>query len=150
MFAQPRKDELDGLLRNGTFKPIKRSQVPTISRIFNARFFDEIKRAGEGIRKKSRFVYQSYSYEEATTIPTKAPTVQRLSQRTALSIAASKDDLDAILRDIIRAYIQAISKLTRRVFIHAPKEMRLSDEYVLEFIKPLYGIPESGLHWYLT
>lgn len=150
MFAQTRRDELNGLVQNGTFRPIKRSDVPNGSRIFNARFVDEIKRAGEGLRKKSRLVSQSYSDEEATTIPTKAPTVQRLSQRTALSIAASDDSLEATLRDIIQAYIQALSNLMRRVFIHAPKEMELGDDYVLEVIKPLYGIPESGLHWYLT
>lgn len=141
IFAQPRKDELNGLLRNGTFKPIERSQVPSGSRVFNARFVDNMKRAGEGLRKKSRFVSQSYSDEEATTIPTKETTGQRLSQRTTLSIASSDDALDAILRDIIQAYIQAVSTLTRRVFILAPKEMGIPDGYVLEVIKPLYGIP---------
>lgn len=86
----------------------------------------------------------------ANAIPTKAPTVQRASQRTALSAAAAKDDLDAILRDIVQAYIQALNNLMRRVFIKAPNEMDLPERYVLEVIKPLYGIPESGLHWYLT
>lgn len=28
--------------------------------------------------------------------------------------------------------------------------MGFPDGYVLKLIKPLYGIPESGLHWYLT
>lgn len=28
--------------------------------------------------------------------------------------------------------------------------MGLLDGYVLNFVKPFYGIPESGLHWYLT
>lgn len=28
--------------------------------------------------------------------------------------------------------------------------MDLPKDYVLEIVKPLYGIPESGLHWYLT
>lgn len=29
-------------------------------------------------------------------------------------------------------------------------EIGLPDLIVLQVIKPLYGIPESGLHWYLT
>lgn len=28
--------------------------------------------------------------------------------------------------------------------------MALPEGYVLKVVKPLYGIPESGLHWYLT
>lgn len=28
--------------------------------------------------------------------------------------------------------------------------MRLSPDTVLKVVRPLYGIPESGLHWYLT
>lgn len=28
--------------------------------------------------------------------------------------------------------------------------MELPDDVVLQVIRPLYGIPESGLHWYLT
>lgn len=71
--------------------------------------------------------------------------MQRVSQRTTLSIAVSDDKLDAVLRDIVQAYIQAMSKLTRRVFIKEQKELELPDGYVSEIIKPLYGIPESGL-----
>lgn len=138
------------MLNNGTLRPTKVSDVPAGNRIFGARFVDEIKRAEVGLRNKSRFISQSYSDENATSIPTKAPTIQRLSQRTALSIATSDDNLDAILRVIVQAYIQAMSKLMRRVFIRAPKEIKLGEDYVLEVIKPLYGNPESGLHWYLT
>lgn len=31
-----------------------------------------------------------------------------------------------------------------------PKEMGLSKDELLLVIGPLYGIPESGLHWFLT
>ena len=53
-------------------------------------------------------------------------------------------------RDVTQAYIQSKSKLERKVYIKPPKEMMLSDDQVLRVIKPLYGIPESGLHWSLT
>lgn len=106
MFTQPRRDELNGLLKIGTFLPRKLTEVPDGARFFGARFVDEIKRAGQGLRKKSRFVSQNYCDEEATTMATKAPTVQRYSQRVACSIGASySQDLKAIIRDIIQAYI---------------------------------------------
>lgn len=83
---------------------------------------------------------------DATSIPTKAPTIQRLYQRTTLSVAASDDNLDAIRRDIVQSYIQTMINLKRSVFIRPPKEMELPEGFVLEVIKPLYGIPESGLY----
>lgn len=150
MFQEPRRAELEGLMNNGTFKVIDEFDVPEGARIFGARFVDEIKRAGVGLRKKSRLVLQNYADEEAATTATKAPTVQRLSQRAALSVAASEPDLDPFLRDIIQAYIQSLSRLHRRVFMRAPKELGLPEGTILEVVKPLYGIPESGLHWYLT
>lgn len=58
--------------------------------------------------------------------------------------------LEPFLRDILQAYIQSITKLLRRIYIRAPKELGLPDDKVLEVIKPLYGIPESGLHLFLT
>ena len=53
-------------------------------------------------------------------------------------------------RDITQAYIQSRSQLEREVYIRAPTELGLEPCYVLHVVKPLYGIPESGLHWYLT
>lgn len=85
----PLREELEGLLRNGTFKPINTSDVPKGAKIFGSRFVDEIKKAAHGLRKKSRLVSQNYADEVATMIATKAPTIQRFSQRAALSVAAS-------------------------------------------------------------
>lgn len=150
MFAAPRLAKLEGLVKNRTLKPIKLSKVPKKARIFNTRFVDEIKRAEKGLKKKSRFVSQSWRDEDATEIATKAPTVQRYSQRTTLSIAACYPDFDPFLRDIIQDYIQSLTRLERRFFIRAPKELGLPDDMVLEGVRPLYRIPQSGLHWYLT
>lgn len=36
------------------------------------------------------------------------------------------------------------------MYIQAPKELNLPTDTVLRVVKPLYGVPESGLHWHLT
>ena len=149
-FAKSRKDELVGLLEGGTFKPVKESTVPPSSRIFGSRFVDELKKVGNGLRKKSRLVAQNYADDDATSISTKAPTIQRFSQRVALSVAASIPSLKGYVRDVTQAYIQSHTHLERDVFIKAPSELDLPPGHVLRVVKPLYGIPESGLHWYLT
>ena len=36
------------------------------------------------------------------------------------------------------------------MYLKPPKEMGLPDDFVLLAIKPIYGVPESGLHWFVT
>lgn len=149
-FIKSRKQELKGLLMNGTFLPMDRAEIPHNTRVFGSRFVDELKRAERGLRRKSRLVAQNYSDEGATQIPTKAPTIQRATQRLVMSLAASIEDMTPFIRDVTQAYVQSRSKLERDVYIKAPTELDLPPDTVLKVVKPLYGIPESGLHWYLT
>lgn len=149
-FATSRTAELNGLLGDGTFKPIHISKLKGNPRIFGCRFVDELKKVGSELKKKSRLVAQNYSDHDATEIGTKAPTIQRFSQRVALSIAASSPLMLPYTRDITQAYIQSHTDLEREVYIKAPPELNLPPDFVLQVVKPLYGIPESGLHWYLT
>jgi len=92
----------------------------------------------------------NYNDLGALKISTKSPTVMRISQRLIVSLAPCKPKLKAYLRDMIQAYTQARTKLERQIFLEAPTEMRLQPDEVLLVEKPLYGIPESGLHWFLT
>lgn len=62
-FAQSRKDEFEGLLRDGKIKPIPESEIEGNPRIFGLRFVDELKKYGVGLRKKSSLVAQNYSDE---------------------------------------------------------------------------------------
>lgn len=64
------------------------------------RFIDESKRAGEGLRWKSGLVAQNYSDFAASSIATRAPTVQRASQRVLLNFLASIYGLKTFSRDI--------------------------------------------------
>lgn len=95
-------------------------------------------------------VAQNYSDEEPTSIPTKAPTVQRFSKRTVISIITSLPYLRTNTHEITQEYIQSHTELERSVYIRAPSQHGLPPGYILKVVKPLYGIPESGLHWYLT
>lgn len=60
------------------------------------------------------------------------------------------NDMKSYTRDITQAYVQSRSTLKRDVEILAPAEIHLPSGQVLKVVKPLYGISESGLHWYLT
>lgn len=58
--------------------------------------------------------------------------------------------METFTRDIAQAYIQSPSCLGRDVFMAAPVDMDVPPSTILKVVCPLYGIHESGLHWYLT
>lgn len=60
------------------------------------------------------------------------------------------DETSPHIRDIAQEYIQSATPLERVVYIRPSKEMNLPPDMILKFVKPLCGIPESGLHRYLT
>ena len=150
-FIESRKSEIDGLLMLETFNIVKRVNVPKGSRIYGSRWVDILKADVDGtVTEKSRLVAQNYRDRGATTIATKSPTIKRMGQRIALSLAPMMPTHRSYTRDISQAYLQSQSKLGRRVYPNPPPEMGLADDEVLFVLKPLYRIPESGLHWFIT
>ena len=150
-FQASRQKELNGLLEKGVFEIIKTEDIPAGARIFGSRFVDQIKNEGtEKAFEKSRLVVQAFNDSEKHGILTQAPTIQRASQRLIIALALAIPQLSLYLRDITQAYTQSRSELARDIFILAPAEMGLSSRTILRVILPLYGIAESGTHWFQT
>lgn len=123
--------------------------TPEGRRVFGSRFIEELKRAGEGLCKEARLVAQNYQDVEASKIATKAPTGQRSSQCILFRLAAYYKNMSLCKRDVSQFYVQSDIPLERPVDIEAPPEMNLGPDIFLRVVRPLYGIPESTLHWYL-
>ena len=104
--------------------------------------------------EKSRLVIQGYNDEGKATILCQAPTIQRSSQRIMFAIAPSLCALGIHfwLRDITQAYVQAKTHLNRTILAYIPKELesKFPPQTIMHLVKPLYGIPEAGLHWWVT
>lgn len=64
------------------------------------------------------------------------------------------DDTKLYLRDITQAYVQSNPDLNRGFYIRPPhklvKMLGASLNCVLRVVKPLYGVPEAGNHWFAT
>lgn len=149
-FINSGKRDLSGMVNNGTFLLTPMAEVPNATGIFGRKFLDEPKRAREGLKRKSRLVSKGYNDQEATAIPTKAPNMERSSERMVMSLALSIPGTQIFGRHITQVYIQSRSAFERIVFIKAPTEMDLPPDTIPHVVKPLYGIPEAGLHWYLA
>src|SRR6266536_2037104 len=64
------------------------------------------------------------------------------------------DTTDLYLRDISQAYIQSTTLLNRDFYIRPPfklaQQLSLKEGSILRVVKPLYGVPEAGNHWFKT
>src|SRR5580692_7050629 len=155
-FAESRKKEINGLYEKGAFEFIDASKVPEGARIFGSRFVDEIKHPGtDKAYEKSHLVIQAYNDPGKDLILTQSPTVQRVSQRLILVLAVTfvdrnKKPLSLYLRDISQAYVQSQTPLARDFFAQPPPELGLPPNTILKLLRPLYGVPEAGNHWFQT
>jgi hypothetical protein len=147
--------ELDDLRGQEVMRFVKFDPDLHDGRIFNSRMVREVKgKATDSPYEKSRLVIQGHSDDGKATILCQAPTIQRSSQRIMFAIAPTLHLLGILLwlRDITQAYVQAQTTLNRRILAHIPKELegKFPPNTIMELIKPLYGIPEAGLHWWAT
>ena len=154
-FANSRSSEINGLLEKGVFRVVNLEDVPQGVRIFNSRFVDEIKHPGtDKAFEKSRLVVQAYNDQGKDLVLTQSPTIQRVSQRIILAITPAiqqvKPAMSLYLRDISQAYVQSNTHLSRDIFIRPPHELGLGKDSILQVVKPLYGVPEAGNHWFNT
>jgi hypothetical protein len=142
------------LLEKGVFQFVDESVVPHGTRIFNSRFVDEVKHKGtDQAFEKSRLVVQAYNDQGKELILTQSPTIQRVSQRLILALAPTLN-CSVYVRDISQAYVQSTTHLNRDFYVRPPPEidniLHLEKGTILKVIKPLYGIPEAGNHWFRT
>lgn len=150
-FEASRQKELRGLLELDVFEAVPAASIPEGTRIFGSRFVDEIKMPGTPkAYPKSRLVVQAFKDSGKEQVLTQSPTLQRVSQRILLSFSVSLKNHNLYLRDITQAYVQSRTHLIRDFYIKPPIELGLNKDTLLKVIKPLYGVPEAGNHWFNT
>jgi hypothetical protein len=137
-------------LKRQVFEIITISEVLKNVRIFNFRFVDEIKHSDiSQAYEKSRLMVQAYNDHEKTLVLTQALTIQRMSQRIILAIAASTSENHHLyLKNITQVYIQSKSLFNRMFFIRSSFDLDidLSDDAILRIIKSLYDVSEAEAH----
>jgi len=152
-FEASRRKEIEGLMEKGVFELVPYDRSMDGKRIFRSRFVDEVKGKGtDNPFEKSRLVVQAFADNGKKQILTQSPTIQRVSQRLLLSLAATLPEYSLYLRDVSQAYVQSTTPLARTIFAFPPRDLKgeLPPDTVLRIVKPLYGIPEAGTHWFNT
>ncbi|KYK57237.1 hypothetical protein DCS_04244 [Drechmeria coniospora] len=148
--------EIDSLIGRGIIIPIQFDPTVHKTRIFGLRLVREIKdKATDVPFEKSRLVVQGHSDHDKRFILTQSPTILRCSQRLILAIAPMLQQhygFHLALRDITQAYTQSATPLYREILARPPREIknRYPEGTIFRVMRPLYGIPEAGAHWFLT
>jgi hypothetical protein len=146
IFAESRRKEITDLLEKRVFELIIIDAVLKNARIFNSRFVDEIKHSDiADVYEKFRLMIQAYNDQNKTLMLIQSSTIQRMSQRIILVLAAFiKHNL--YLRDTTQTYVQSKIFLNRQLFIRPPFELDLSKNSILRVVKSLYDVSETGTH----
>ena len=92
-----------------------------------------------------RLGLQAFNDRGKEMVMTQSPTIQRISQRLILALAAITEH-KLYLRDISQAYVQSATPLTKEFYIRSPTELGLGTDHVLKMIKPLYGVFEADAY----
>ena len=149
-FRDARAAEIQGLVARGTFTIVNVEEAEG-HRIYGGRFHDEIKNAGTAEAfEKSRFVVQGF-HDRDHGLLTHVPTVHRASIRLLLAVAAQNGASYTVFgRDVSQAYLQSTTQIIRKIFVRPPPELGLPPGCILLVNRALYGIAESGMHWFET
>jgi hypothetical protein len=144
IFEASRASELEKHRQLGTFEVVPRVSAQG-ARIFHGTFVDVIKSSGLA---RSRLV--ACATNDNVDYLTASPTVQRYSTRVSFAVAACRRDFEVKFRDITMAFLQSETLISRNAYMEPPPEMNLPHSSILRIRKPLYGLPESPMHWYRT
>lgn len=157
-FFASTKKEIDSLLANDVFQFIPSNNLILGKRIYKCRIVKGIKGKETSTPfEKSRLVVQAYNDEGKSLVLTQSPTVQRASQRLIFCFAIClirQFGLILFLRDIQQAYTHSRTHLIRDIYCWPSPEIvqakNLPPGTLMHVVKPLYGIPEAGNHWFDT
>ena len=145
-FVKSRKKKINDLFEKNCFEIVSISDVFHEIKIFNSRFVDEIKNINTvDAYEKFRLIMQTYNDDDKAKVLIQTPTIQRINQRLILTLTVNMSHLNLFLRNISQAYVQSTISLTRKFFIRPPIELKFGDA-IFKIIKPLYEVPEAGIH----
>jgi len=148
-FTQAKIEEIDKLVKMGTYEIVQEAAIPRKGTILQSRFVLTIKDSGEKTEYfKARLVILGHIDPEKPRVVNEAPTVLKSSIRLTLSLIAAYD-FTIWSRDITLAFLQSKDALKRTVYVRPPKGENVLAHIgappgsILKAIKPQYGLAES-------
>jgi len=95
---------------------------------------------------KARFVVPGHRDRLKSSILHDTSTVRYHSIRILVGLAAVFG-FNLFSSDVIQAYPQSAELLDRKIYVKPTAEFELAPDQLLQLLKPLYGLSESGDYW---
>ena len=145
-FDDAKRAEFLSLMERGTFRVVLEEELGQNPNIISSRFVLSIKHSDTGeVKYKARFVLGGHRDKEKNLIVHNTANIKQSSIRMIMALATILG-FDIWSLDVRQAYIQSAAALQRDVYIK-PKELDLGPGELLQIIKPLYGLSDSGDYW---
>ena len=124
-----------------------RNEVPDNANILNGRIFLAIKDSGTNKEVwKARYVVQGHKDKMKRTFVHDTSTVRQFSVKLLVGLAALFD-FRLFSTGVPKDYLQSTEELSRDVYFKPSSEFDLDPNQLLKFLKPLYGLADSGEYW---
>jgi len=145
-----RQNEIENLVRRGTWKLVLEEEVPADGNIISGSFVITIKDVEtDNPRFKARFVAHGNKDSEKHQLVHSTTTVRPSSVRLLIALAAILG-FDIWSEDISQAYLQSASELLRDVYMKPNRQLDIPAGHILKLLRPLYGLADSGDYWHAT
>lgn len=146
--AEAKLRELRGLIGRGTFKIVLREEMQG-KKPLRGRVVMVIKDKGGEERFKARFVIQGFRDPDKKSMLHPATNITIPKMRLLFALA-SIFGFRVWTTDVTMAFLQSATKGMRKIFVEGLPEMELDANEVLELLRPLYGLADSGDRWHAT
>lgn len=139
------RKEINALIERGTFKIVLRSEAGKDPNIIPSRFVLALKhKCGSPNVYEPLFVAGGHEYRDSGQDFYNATTLKYSSLRLIMSLA-SIFGFDMYAIDITQTFLRPVSKLCRRISINLINVLKYDE--LLQLMKPIYELTESGDHW---
>jgi hypothetical protein len=139
--------EIQGLMDRETFEVVMREEIPAFANIIGSRFVMALYYTEtEQPVWKAGFAAQCHTDAERHTLVQNAKSLRQTSIRLIVALAAMFG-FKVSSGDVSQAYLQAVDRLARQVYLRPTRELRLRPGAVLKLLRPLYELADSGDAW---
>jgi hypothetical protein len=145
-FDEAKRKEIQGLIDRGTWRVVAKEEVSDNANILGKRFVLAIKDGGTDKEVwKARFVVQGYRHDLKTSLVHDTATSRQHSSCVLVGLAAIFG-FNLFSTDVTQSYLQSAEMLLRD-YINPTKEFSMGPGQLLELLRPLYGLEDSGDCW---